>query len=861
MPERPTDSLATFEYPGGAPLLDRRVHPARVQPGRFPRLYGVDGRFLGALRRFPGFKSHLDLRASPYDGDAYTGDYANLPAINNTGLTEIWFFKYLTVRTIFPEVGIRWPDLNLTNAQLSPRTLRGFVVAHPQPDDSNRGVLRYYYYDPLVSAWVYHDLLREVAAYPTLTNDPLWPYRGFLTTSADLITQDSHYDVCALGPFLYYCIGKASGAVSLVGNNEEVVRSVYLQGIGVGEQSEDPGPKYSMWAPTQFGPPAGISHESNTFRGGSDSDIQDSIQVVTRSYIKAKNLYGPSTAGLLLSTGTAPKSWNLSVLLRSGKKNNFRAANYRALQLGIRTYRTLDSNLFNEGLGTTLPAGGTFFQEDDDDLANRVHGLEEDGNNNYTASDETVVIGDSPDAEVVNARSIDPLDDDMAFSPQALRLLLPYQGTLLRVGRSPLPGAFETVAQVDRDNVLSWGSLKAFSPEQSRVQDSTPLGHGQDERILALVSGGDYAFALGDSGVFRIHRNGVLLAINELQTLAGGVGRYACLSWGATLYYISPTGMYAVDGPTGDVELISSMDRILLTEWRTTLASIRMAYDVGLGALIILNEDLDDAIVMWTSTGAVTQLKDVPFKFGTQGIHPSANDELLSYWITNKGVIYTPNSDRESGVAQTMCGGSTSLTWNGTATGGSTTTLVCSTATFSDSVQTSFKLYIHSGSNAGLSRTITGISGTTITCDAFPVALASGVRFSVAPIYFEVVGHPLTSPMDSEIVFHRKIVRQMASNLNLVGGDTDSSTNPNIKMRSALYWRGDLSQTSGGTWLEGSMSADSTKNFVYLNRAGTILHPAWSQIASNLDFDWLGGLVHGEVCVSESESDPASAYS
>ena len=94
----------THVYAGKDPLMDRRRKPSDVPRGFFTRLWGVDGRFTGALRRFPGFEDVLDLKAAPFDGSTgwITGDYSHYTAIDNDTipLDEIWFFKYLTVRTV-----------------------------------------------------------------------------------------------------------------------------------------------------------------------------------------------------------------------------------------------------------------------------------------------------------------------------------------------------------------------------------------------------------------------------------------------------------------------------------------------------------------------------------------------------------------------------------------------------------------------------------------------------------------------------------------------------------------------------------------------------------------------------------------
>lgn len=887
MDERDDRSQYTWQYPFAMPQTDRRVLAARVGPGRFPRLTGVDGRFLGAFRRFPGFKTVLDLKASPYNGGTPewqgTSAYANLPAIDNSNLSSVWFFKYLTVQTVDPAE--RYPSAGIDASQKTPRVLRGYVVAHPKPDDSSRGVLRYYYYDPIEGLWVYHNLLEEVDALPS-TGNADYPYRAhqIVSDGAGLLTASSQYDVAAMGPFIYFAISRTSSfaAVGTEKHDNYVARSIYLQGVGTAGASQE---LTSLWATTNFGPLPrfGITDVVEQTSGEIDGSVKFSVRWLS----KAKNVRTPLADDQFAEAGVpAPSKFSFHLQSSTAEdtqlrgKDPFYGQNYKGVRTVPEAYRTLDSDLFSLSNGATFEAGGTLFEESEggvDDPSSSVWDAFTNSSPSvyFTDSQEgtfgLTLIGVTTDGRLVNEPEIQFKDDSLGFAPHGLDLLLPYQGTLLRMGRIPYAGYRSEDQPVDRANVLSWGDLLTYAPEQCKVQDSIPLGDSQDEKVFALVSAGDYAFAVGDSTVYRIHRNGILLAINSLQSLAGGVGRYACCGWGSSLYYVNPTGLYAVDGATGEFQLVSALDRIIQDDWKDSLSSIRICYDNVLGALMILNDTTDEMILLWTNTGAITQLDDCQFKFCTSGIDPTTAALNRSYWISSTGLIVTPNAERTSGVALTMTGGSTSLTWNGTATSGTTTTVVMSGATFDNSLMAGSYIYFLSGDNAGTKVQISGTAGTTITlASTLVTAIAAGDRFSIAPVVFEVIGWPLVDDTSREAaednVFYRKKIVAMGHSLNLLGGDTDSETNPNLQILHSVYWRNSLAAPFRGFAgrTSGQMSENTTANwssFITNTVSGLILMPSWAQFSSNVDFQLIGGQVYGRITRSGSETDPSVLYS
>ncbi len=929
MAERIADPLATRRYPFTTPTQDRYNHPAKVVSGNLVRAVGVDGRFAGAARSFPGFTTVLDIQAAPYNGfdwgtldeDLMDNPYKHLPSIDNTGLTNIWFAKYLSV-----QIPVFTTSANSGHDDVagSSRVLRGFAIAHDYAADqqTQRGMFAFYFYDPVEARWAYHPLMREVDDltsaggwgirdaeawdYSSASINNIWgPYNEFLTDRADLLESTSEYDVASLGNFIYFTIVPAAG--STVSNG--IHRSVFCGGVGVNRldvgttDSETYGyHTRSHWSPTLIGPPwTKMIIEMTSALSKDILELSDANAAITpasrsanfsdngfdsvRSVEGAGNVTGRIVGGLRVKWDRKNVAGPLQAKFRTGadtKNTNYdvRMADFDSISapdawlrahMGFATilrgrgYRTIDDANFGPEVGTLLES--RMFREDSNEWHDdATHDPTTTLDTTYTT--DAVVVGQKGDFEVMQQPQLDVNRDNTAFCPRKIRRILPYQATLLRIGTVPIPP--EPLELFDRDEILSWGSLSSFAPEEMSVNNSTPLGSSQDEIALAMVAAGDYAFIVGDTSIFRIHRNGTLLAINEIQSLSGGVGRFAAVGVGTSLAYVSPAGAYLVDGATGDFQRISVLDRIIQDEWASTLASIHVSYDSALEAMIFMNTSTKEVVFLWSGTGHVTSLRHTPYKFISYGVDPVQADFVRNWWFDNTGKVFTVNSNRGSysydgGTegAITMCGGDPASTWNGTVGDDVTDGLIAPLnwafqilgASF-DSACVGFELHALSGINIGLHRTILTASGLSLTFDAFPGVFSRGDRVAIAPIVVELLGWPIQFGEAAD-PFQRKIIKSLSHHINLIGGDTTISTNVNLYVEHLLYTRSNLTTAVVGP-VEKLISADQTKNYTRTHYAGTIIYPSWRCYCANLDLEFIEGLVHLDVRPSEAETAPVA---
>ena len=946
---RPFDNNAILRYPFETPTQDRSSHSSRVKPTSFVRAWGVDGRFRGSARSFPGFKLVLDITASPFDGTAFTTlggtnvqdhPYYHLPPIDNSGMTVIWFCKYLSVQI---------PDWYIGTSSAKDgtlhkgRVLRGYAIAHDYTGDGGgqRGRFTFYFYDPVEAVWAYHDLLRETGDLESTTltyrltegawnsttgagvDNRYWPYNPFYTDYTELITGDCIYDCSSMGNFIYFSILPPSTATAANIPAAGYHRSLYCGGLGpwpllVSTAGSETYGRNTMsrWIPSPIGPPwtkildteivdentdliaarnfkvDAVTHaRTSKLNQGAGKDgpiikidvlatsaahanITGKYNSFIRYRFSLKNVTGPVQLSSFQATAAKTRETNATYTLHELSTTYMNARDpIWGLIVKRRGYRTLDDASMAQDVAVL--SGGTHYREKQVTSSKMGVGGLTAANSDVsvvtddTLSGDTLEVGAKDDPELVTQPSFDPFRNDRAFSPNRIKLLQPYQGTLLRIGSVPVPA--RPLDLFDRNEILSWGSLRAFAPEQMAVQDSTPLGSSQDEVALAMVTAGDYCFVVGDTNIFRIHRNGNLLAINELQSLAGGVSRFAAIGVGTSLVYVSPNGLYLVDGSSGDFQLVSAMDRIIQDDWKGKLSSIRMAYDNVLGCMIVMNTDstLKEAQLLWSDTGFLTGLKDIPFKWLTSGIDPVNADNHRAYWITNGGKIFIVNADRQTNSydggtegAFTMCGGDPTKTWNGAVGDNATDGLNDPTATTLEILSASydtgvvgFEAYFLSGTHQGLSRTITAQAGVKLTFATLPSAPSRGDLVCIAPIYMECIGWPLQVGGAGTDPFQRKTVLGMAVHTNLIAGDTLLFDNVNLYCESLIYARSNLTTAANGPDKR-ELVAKQTRNFVRAHYPGTLLYPSWRCYLSNVDLELIEGIVHTLVSASSAETGP-----
>lgn len=377
------------------------------------------------------------------------------------------------------------------------------------------------------------------------------------------------------------------------------------------------------------------------------------------------------------------------------------------------------------------------------------------------------------------------------------------------------------------------------------------------EIFHALRNVGDYIAAIGSGGIHRLLQNGSELAGVTLVRGTGGVGRFGNAAVGSSLFFVSKAGLKEVDMNTGSIRSLSAVDRMIFDEreWENSLASIHMAYDATVGALILLNTVAKECIILWESSGAVTTLEDCPWSFLTEGPDPKTGGTQRAYFIQDNGKVHCIDGGRDMPV-KSMCGaggGTDDVLVNGTVAASSTTTVINVTANGTNDIPdqlVGFKVYFRSGQNDGLSRYVSVRNGDLqfTVSEALPYAPASGDKISLAPIRFRVVCPQVRGSGGAYDSFERKKLNQIAPALEAItGGEGDGTMIVGAYRRTTKLDGVDVGYNVVPDQCWGQVGAN-----------GTQLYPYVESTMADLDFELQALLTRVGLTGSESESRQGS---
>lgn len=773
MPLRQLDDKALWMYLAGHPGMDLKQHPIAIQrdtdgPGLVEST-GVDGRYLGAIRPFPGM-GNSTIHGVPTPSGSTTV----------TSLTGVQFAKYVSVQK-----------------GVSNHVLSGIVYLADNPGGTNQAVY-----------FAYRDSQTGTQDVVMLEDFNVW---------ADFkITSLIDFDFTSMGRYIYFSASaNTTTTVTSVTGKEAPYNKAYFWDFKVNTWDTFvtgfAGRFMSILPNRILG--VLINEESTDVTQLSSTSAYQTVQDATGTYDLPSGNY---TFGAMLMS----RKHNLRSKLRLQMKNPigspaslkwriFRTALLEATRQiansvgvdpavahawgmshwdGVKLYRTVVDDVSDEigasainysavsPLRVQLPYIERYYSGAllDDQQFDLFFGTDV-GDHTYMQ-----------DPALAQQEQYDPVLDDFGPAPR-LKRVIAYDGMLVGVTdiREPTTPTAQW-SEIDRyPESLVWSIVTRNPPEP----ENFPADHvypleDPAERILALETAGDYLFAISNAAIYRIVRSGAQLAINRLQHRIGGVSRFGQVGIGNSLFVLTRAGLKEVDGNTGEIRSVTSLDRLIFDEsqWATSLDSVRMGYDAYAGCLVLLNTTRDEAIILWESTGAITKLENCPWSYITTGPDVLSNGQTRAYFVTAAGQVHCIDAGRQMGK-RSMCGTGASETVNGLFTAGTTSTsLRDSTATFPVGV-VGHSVYILSGDQLGQIATVTArVSATELTVTGLPGAPATGDRYSVAPIVTRIVWPYLAGDGGSD-----PFVTKTGSNLSIafsdLGGETGlSDVNAKVTM-------------------------------------------------------------------------------
>ena len=739
-----------IQYTVTGPALDMRRNRATAPAGVLTKCVGVDGRFSGSLRKFPGMIKLATL-ASATSPNTYS---------------DVKFFKYVAIQK-----------------QGSATVLRGFVIHAKDAATSNYPIDFHYSTGSSFTRF-------EITANAGSTGD---------------------IDVATMGKYLYVAqSGVAPKVVFMTSSGTVTV----AESMGVGSFAIPEVPQLTSQTGSGGVLEAGSYLVAYRYKS-TERNIFSGLSVPLEVVIAADDSYAT-----IQEPATAPPESSTNI------------EDYDAVEI----YRTISNELAGN------PYAGSLFY-----LAGTQTTITDAGATRTWTYDLGRTSADNMnDRILVQQQVYDYLLDAGGVAPQGYRIAT-YQA-------STFMGGTAGTGTGDSKSRLVWSPTHTFNPENFPAANLFNFPDVDDE-VLTFVEVGDFLYACTKRVLYRIHKQGTRLSLSRLNYGRGLSGRHAAAGVDQSLLMMTPGGVLLIDGATGVLDIIGSLDRLVTDpdEWAGNLTNVSIAKDSAMGATFMLNPDKEEAAVLWDATNGVSRLEDMNFKFVTEGPLPTSAGVNLAFFVTDGGVVVYPNADRSTSSQKLTMLGVDSGTVNGTATSGSTTTVVDAGAAFDTSPGLA-GCKVHVKLSTGWEvREISSNTSTAITVSsAFSASVASGIRYSVSPVPFRIRYWPLGSPNDGypRSLFYRWNVKSIAAAITGLSTDADSD---NDFLTLGVYTK---SGASFAAEVEVALDTDPSDSYGAVAQAELLVEPGVDHVGSNTDFELTGVMV--DITINRSRESTAS---
>ncbi len=789
----------TWDYDFGGAYMDQGVPAMACRTNQMPRLVGVDGRFRNSFRVFPGFK-----------------EMSTIPAINWNSVT---YFKFVEVQ----------------KASLN-ETVRGFVYRDPA------GNIQFTYYD----------LGAGPAAWATFTIDPT---PAVNSDSIDVATYGKYLWVTGASgpqtPVTVYWVGTSGGGGFVVKNMGPVYvdEDTSLLGIHSYPNIDTPLWGYPVANGALF---ISLGYSFMYRYYNSERNIYSGISPLYSgqliSWTGADVLGTPAHASLAIAGDIATESTEFTHLEIFRTRANGGLL-YRIARIDLTDTVNSGANTVSEAViiqinfGYKQPVATEF-------LTIHLSGA------SYKLDDTTKYF-DFDDAQLQYLTTYNPLTEQVGLPPATNRIAN-YQG--MNIMR--LEGDTSDHGQTD----LVWSPPFPFRPENFPRSQVYRIP-AKDGKLLQFLNSDDYLWGSTPSALHRFHRSGANLASNKIALGWGPAGRQSMEAMDNIIAVATRRGLLLIENATGQSRVIGTVDRTFLEEsrWGTELAQkagasvvpqIQCAFDAGLGCLFILNTVKEELLCLWGSTGLVTFLEDVPWGMVTSGPDPISGGPSRAWFIdssrSNTHGPFVVDLEHTNGPTMLTLNASDPDKKSDTATGGSTTTLANTGATWGTTALIGYYVYIWSAATGTRYRAqITSHTGTALTFSSIGYTVVSGDKYSIAPISFKGTLWPLQGAGPGDWGSRRK-ASGMSVTPHVITGDPSTLKNSNGGVFRLQLFKGNSTTeavSKDATW---DASVDDGDDLtVYLGYADAYILPGWECQEAGIDYELLSAQVHGTLSTTE----------
>ena len=838
MPTRQNDNSAIWTYPTLMPGMDGKVNKHAVSIPNLVEATGVDGRFLGAIRPFPGMADET-VHGIPKPESGHT----------ITSIANIVLVKYVSIQK-----------------GTSGDVLKGLAILGDNPGGTGKS-LYFAYRDTSDGS---KDVV-ELEDYDSWTDYKLTSY--------------DQYDITSLGRYIYVCFsGDTSSNVTQWQNKEAPYNKAYFWDYKLNDWD-----KFVTGMTGRF-----MGLMPRRILGHPLNEDDDGTYIGDSADAFAAQVYG--SAGHITPGGEY--TYAVELISRKHKLRSFlRWHTVTALGTSASALRyfldetTIPADqpgathqikgnthertcIINWGIphidgfrfwrSALNDSGAAFDKYTPSTLYLVSEYIEKGSYGTGSGLDQLFFDHDSTIGTVFNDFKTPYFEDvGLLSQPQynaflhgfhpapRFKRLQVYDGLLVGITDVEEPSSVDDNWD-DRERVpeaIAWSILtedepENFPPEQQYRPDDAA------ERFYSLEPSGDHLFGVTNAGVYRITRSGSGLTTNRLQFRMGGVSRFGQTGVGNSLFLVTPAGLKQIDGNTGAINSVTVMDRIILddSEWAGTLADIKMEFDAEVGALIMLNTSKKEAYILWEATGAVTKLEDLPWTHLTSGPDVLTDGAHRAYFVTSTGESHVIDGARTMGK-RSMCGTGASETVNGTFTSGTTTTNIADSAATFPANCAGFTMHILSGGLKDETAIITTRNGNTqLTVPAMSGTPAVGDRYSIAPVITRLVLPVMVGAEGRPDPFTRKTTVYFMASFSDLAGHVDSD-DANGKFTFGVK---QMEVTIGTVEADFNLVPDKTA--AYLNRSTTRPFPFVEFKGGNQDWELQSIVVKGVQSKSEAQS-------
>lgn len=655
--------------------------PGKVPPGNPAFVAGVDGRFDGELRRFPGF-----VRLSGNQDVSALGDPASL------GELSVTWSRYVTFQ--------KMPGSSVV--------VRGFLVA-----DSVAGALEFWYRfsddstgvirrKDLTSmtgflANVYYDVCtRRNYMYLVSAGGPSYSFTIYWDSNAgDFVARQFGPDSAALNAIIpgYQSGFPTSGGRAVAGNYgfayryRDTKRNRYTRLSGMREQTLTANQKTclqpsSAYISTPSTAPVYV-HTSGTtaaINGGKTIvTLAGSASATNDAYNGYALEITDTTSGTVVETRRITdydgSSKQATVATAFGAGVDAANSTYRVLEVTherVQVFSTISSG------ASTEPAGGTFYKA--------YEGLVDLEGDNTGATDEAagtlsragyweaqlfVAPGAGVDVTGANAGAASDGEGATSISDNSLPGLYAYDLFDDEINRHD---AFYAIAHfqdvtyglVNQDASGAGAYLDIVHSSPNKLDpENFPTTNVYRTRIQAsqghtcrFVEAADYLYLFGGNSIYRVQRVGATVGFTELLQGTPFIHKDAIVRVGSAIFAATENSILQVDARSGSASVIPGLDRLFRDRWKGAIqissassqsTTLRGGYDARMQCVFFHLPSVGETLCLWLGTGKISLLLGMNYQGVVSGPDLETGDAERAYFVS--GSRYFVAADHNESMA------------------------------------------------------------------------------------------------------------------------------------------------------------------------------------------------------------------